>query len=231
MAMIHIWGNGPYHPLQAQADWIASAVAPQGHRVLYGNKRAIFDSASLAQADLLILSGIEWSGMAMAGPGDWENPALRTEHYEPLSEAHFQSILAHLEAGKPLLCHHAAITSFDERPEFEEIFDGRWVWDRSTHGPIHEFEVRLVDAQHPINAGLSTFRITDELYYKLNYPKRSTILLEADYEGQTWPLAWAGKRGQAKVTFSGLGHDMRAYSCPSLQKFLLNMIEWLLENE
>src|SRR5437016_6435271 len=102
MSMIHIWGNGPYHPLRAQANWLTSALTPLGHQVVYGNKRSMFERAALDQADLLILSGIEWSGIAMAGPGDWEDPALRTEHYEPLSAEHFQSILAHLEAGKPL---------------------------------------------------------------------------------------------------------------------------------
>lgn len=226
MAKIHIWGGGPYHPTHAQANWIAQQVAP--HTVSYGNTREMFDPERLSEADLLVMMGMDNSSVVKIPPEKWVEPAPRPERYEPLSDRHFQAIQEHLKQGKPLFCHHIAIGSFDERTEFGNIFDGRWIIGRSTHPPIHDFKVTVRLVSHPILAGIEDFIIRDELYHHLDYPNHSEILLEAEYEGQRWPLAWAGNYGKAKVAYSALGHNMPAYANPSLQRLILNTIGWLL---
>jgi len=229
LAIIQIWGGGPYHPTRAQSEVLRERLEPMGHEVRYGDDRSVFEPDRLGAADLLVLSGLDWSAITNVPPHAWVEPGPMPERYEPLADAHFRSIQEHLTAGKPLLCHHSAIISFDERGEFAEFFDGRWIDGRSTHSPYQAFEVHLCDAGHPTTAGLSDFRISDELYYNLIEPQRSRVLMEAEFDGRRWPLGWAGQYGNARVLYSALGHDMQSYASPELQQFLLNGVTWLLD--
>ncbi len=228
MATIHIWGGGPYHPTRAQADLLAARLQPLGHEIVYGTHRSMFDPERLREADLLVLAGLDWSGITKVDPKVWVEPQPIPERYEPLSEEHFRAITSHLQAGKPLLCHHSALLSFDERPEFAEIYDGRWIDGQSWHPPYHEFTVHVCPTGHPVTQGISDFRIADEIYRNLAEPARSTVLLETEHEGRMWPLGWAGVYGESRVVVSALGHDMRSYASPELQQFLLNSVAWLL---
>lgn len=235
MATIHVWGGGPYHTTQTQAEWLRQQVEQRGHAMVYDESLDLFEPDALARADLFILMGLSWTGMGAIEASAWQAPAT-PQPYRPLSDAQMQALLDYLAAGKPLWCHHAAICSFDDRPKLEEVFDGRWVWGRSDHPPIHEFTVRVVGPAHPLTVGLSDFQITDELYHHLNGPQHSQILLEADYEGRAWPLAWAGnyptrKGGPARVAYTALGHDMRAYGSSALQRLTVNVVDWLLALE
>lgn len=229
MAEIHIWGGGPYHPTRAQAAVLEERLQPQGHVVVYGTDRSMFEPNQLQTADLLVMAGLDWSGVTQVKPEAWLEPQPIPLHYQPLSEHHFQAIMTHLGDGKPLLCHHSSILSFDERPEFTEIFDGRWIDGQSTHPPYHEFTVNVCDEKHKITQGMDAFRISDEIYYNLVEPRHSTVLLETEFEDRKWPLAWAGTYGDARVVFSGLGHDMGSYSSPELIRFLTNSVNWLLK--
>ncbi len=229
MANIHFWGGGPYHPTQAQATKLGERLQPLGHELVYGTSRSMFEPHQLQAADLLILAGLDWSGITKVQPERWVEAQPLPKEYVPLSDQHFTSIMSHLQKGKPLLCHHSALLSFDERPEFTEVFDGRWIDGQSTHPPYQEFTVSVCDRAHPITAGLDDFRISDEIYYNLVEPRRSTVLLETEFEGRKWPLAWAGAYGNARIVFSALGHDMGSYASEGLMALLINSVGWLLE--
>lgn len=216
MAQIQIWGGGPYHPTSKQADWLLEKLTPLGHSLRYREDRGVFSPEVLDATDLLILAGLDEASVGGAA-------------YQPLSEASFQALKKYLETGKPLLVHHCGIISFGERDELTQIYDGRWIRNQSYHPPYQKFKVSVL-GQHPATEGCCDFEIEDELYCKLVGPKKSQVLMEASWEGQAQPLAWAGNYGQAKskILFSSLGHDMKSYTCPELQRFLLNSINWLL---
>jgi len=226
MANIAIWGGGPYHPTLAQADWLIGALEDRGWTGEYWSAREGL-AVRAERSDVLVVSRLEWSGMGSLDPKLWEEPESTPHPYSPLSDEELDALKAHLASGGGLLCLHSAIASYDERSELEEIFDGRWVWGWSTNSKYEEFDVSVVGGEHPIVAGVSDFRITDELYYNLNGPTNSEVLLEASYDGRTWPLAWAGAHSGGKTAYIGLGHDMAAFANPSLQRLLLNAVEWL----
>lgn len=233
MATIHIWGGGPYHPTRAQAERLAAELRPLGHDIVYGADRSTFDPGRLRSADLLLLCGLDWSGRPSVSPGSWVEPGPVGEPYTPLSAEHFGAIVGHLNAGKPLLCLHSALLSFDERPEFTEVYDGRWIDGRSSHPPYREFMVRVrpprSEGLRPPLEGIGDFAISDEIYMYLREPERSAVLLETEHEGRTWPLAWAGTYGESRVLCCALGHDMGSFSSPELPRFLVNGVRWLLE--
>ncbi len=233
MAKITLLGGGPYHPFIAQATWFKTVLTPWGHDVTYTESRDALLSDNLVEQDLLILTSLDWSAALDQPQSGWESPQACTGSYQPLSDACWSGLQSFLAAGKPFLCHHCAIANWDEREELEELFDGRWIWGQSTHGPVGgQVNVEMRAPDHPINQGLTNFSITDELYYKLNGPKRCTVLMEAERDGQKWPLAWAGTTGpnRSRYFYSGLGHDMAAFGHPSLQRFLMQGINWLLED-
>ena len=229
MATIHVWGGGPYHPTRAQTALLGEQLRPLGHELVYGDDRSMFDPGRLSRADLLILMGLDWSGVTKVAPDVWVEPQPIPAAYVPLADEHFGAIRAYLDAGKPLLCHHSALLSFDERPELAEIFDGRWIDGRSSHPPYREFTVRVRESDHPAVAGLGSFETSDEIYINLIEPRRSEVLLEAEHDGRLWPLAWAGRYGESKLFVSALGHDMGSYASPALQRLMRNAVGWLLD--
>lgn len=230
MAKIFIHGGGPYHPFQEQAAWFRSHLVPLGHEVVYSEERSLFDR--LDSCDLLMLMSLDWSGAPQQDRKYWGHPESCPESYVPLAEAHAEAIGRHLASGRPFFCHHCAIANWDERPEIAGWFDGRWIWGRSTHTPVGEtVNVRVTAADHPVCEGIGDFSLPDELYYKLDSPQHSRVLLEALHEDQPWPLAWAGATpGGGRFLYIGLGHDMAAFASPQLQRFLKQSFDWLLGN-
>jgi type 1 glutamine amidotransferase len=214
--------------MRAQSELFKDLLSPLGFQITYSEERPLFDLKSLSRADLLIIMGLDWSIMDSLDKSDWEDPS-KARRYEPLGEKHWQSIQNYLENGKPLFCHHTGLISFDERKELEEVYDGRWIVGQSTHPPIHEFEVKVVNITHPIMKGLESFKTTDELYNRLRTPRRSEVLLQTNYEGRDCPMAWAGKYGNSRVVCSTLGHDLKAYKSPMIRKFLVNTVQWLVQ--
>jgi type 1 glutamine amidotransferase len=228
MANILNYTGGPYHPFLRQADWFCNQLEPLGHQFVSSEERSLFDR--LDDCDLLVISALDWSDACNQALKFWEIPTKCPKVYTPLSDKHFEAIQRYVASGRPLFCHHCAIANWGERPEFGDIFDGKWVWERSTHTPVG-MQVNVVVAAplHPVCDGLTDFSLTDETYYKLDEPKRSQVILEATHEGRNWPLAWAGETpGGGRFIYSGLGHDMLSFASPSLERFLKQSFSWLL---
>lgn len=227
MAKMLIWGGGPYHPTRAQSDWFKQAFEP-AFSVEYREDRAALGTESLAGTDLLVLAGMDDPKFTVEAELQyWETPAARRTTYQPLEEEYFQSLLAYLALGKPLLVHHGAILSFPEREKLNEVFDGRWVLGKTSHPPYQKFKVSCLDPSNPIMAGMADFEIEDEMYLHLQPPRRSRVLLQCRWEGQDFPLAWAGRYGDSRVVYSGLGHDVHSLANESLRLFLKNSVRWL----
>ncbi|UCF17916.1 MAG: ThuA domain-containing protein, partial [Phycisphaerales bacterium] len=78
-----------------------------------------------------------------------------------------ENLLNFVKGGKGFFVQHLATASFPEWEEFGKLCGRYWVMGTSGHGPRSVFEAKVVDKEHPITAGLSDFKIDDELYAKL----------------------------------------------------------------
>lgn len=198
---VALWFEGSHHDFDATARWFCDALSDEGLRPA----RRTLEQALTVPADLVVFGGLVYSG---------------TEGYTTP-----QDIASRLRAVRsPILALHSVLGSWDDVAELDEFWDGRWVWGTSDHSPVESFPVRVLEG-HPLMLGLSDFTTTDELYYKLRTPHRSEVLLEAEYAGERWPLAWT----RPGYVYCGLGHDVAALENPPTREFVIRMVRGLLD--
>lgn len=210
MASIALWMEGAHHPFDEIREWQKLCLESLGHNVFFADIKELL-SPTPPHSDLWILGGLVYSGMG--------------EAYSPLTDEEAASLAARVSSREPLLSLHCVVGSWDDRLELNSVWDGRWDWETSRHSPVEPFQVRISDPAHPLTEGMSDFTVTDELYYNLTPPKNSHIVLTADYDGASWPLAWM----TPGHVFFGLGHDLRSWQNSGTQKFFTNSVRVLLE--
>ncbi|MBI5362101.1 MAG: ThuA domain-containing protein, partial [Planctomycetes bacterium] len=132
--------------------------------------------------------------------------------------------------GGLLIVHPACWYNWADWPEYNAQLVGG---GSRGHGPFGEFEVRVVDAAHPIAKDVpATFRIEDELYRFEVDPKGSAIHVIAvgrSLDGkEQFPVVWTVAREKGRTACITLGHDGRAHSNASYQLLYVNAARWVL---
>ena len=136
---------------------------------------------------------------------NWETP-------DPGEKAR-KNLVDFTRKGGGLVAVHFACGAFQGWPEFEKLI-GR-VYDPKLrgHDPHGAYEVRIVDANHPITRGLKSFETTDELYTCLagQVPIRVLAASKSKVDGKDYPMAFVLQYGKGRVFHSPLGHDVQAF--------------------
>jgi type 1 glutamine amidotransferase len=136
--------------------------------------------------------------------------------------------------GGGIVALHWAIGTRDAQP-----IDGFLKLVGGCHGgpdrkyKVVETEVQVADSQHPVTAGLHSFRVRDEFYYRLKFVKPDgTIrpLLRVPLDGQLETVAWAWERpdGGRSFGFSGL-HFHENWRLPEYRKLVAQSVLWTLK--
>lgn len=162
---------------------------------------------------------------------DYNGPA-----WSDKAQANFEAAVA---AGAGLVVLHAADNAFPGWVAFEKM--AMLCWREGTgHGRFHDFEVEIVDREHPITRGVDNFTTTDELYHKLvpmhNAPYHTLATAfsspESGGTGRHEPVMIVGAYGKGRVFQHMLGHvwpgspDERAIDNPGFQRTLVRGCEW-----
>lgn len=139
-----------------------------------------------------------------------------------------KAFLEFVSAGKGLVVIHAGGSSFYGWKEFHQLAAS---WGKTTnHGPIHEFEVKISDAGHPVTKGLADFKIRDELWHNTDFPAGSKTLASAVSEKAAGPrqepVLTATQYGKGRSINLILGHDATVMANPSWQRLLLRGTQW-----
>ena len=132
-----------------------------------------------------------------------------------------------VEQGGGLFVLHFASGAFSNWTEFPALA-GK-IWDRkNTHDPRGPFQVRIVNADHPITQGLTGFDTDDELYTGLTGPKPVELLATAKSKvTQTdQPMAFVHVVGKGRVFHTPLGHDVRAIQMPGTAELIRRGCAW-----
>jgi type 1 glutamine amidotransferase len=143
-----------------------------------------------------------------------------------------RATLEFVRGGKGHIVVHAGSSSFEGWDDYARLTLAAWKNGRSSHGPIHEFPVRIDDPLHPVTAGLAPFTIRDELWNRPGTVEGAKVLASSfsapDMEGTgEWePAVLAGRCGKGRSLTILLGHDAEAMDNPGFRALLLRAVEW-----
>ncbi|WOO43228.1 ThuA domain-containing protein [Rubellicoccus peritrichatus] len=125
--------------------------------------------------------------------------------------------------------HGGAGDAFRDNCEFQIMIGGQFV---GHPGNMKDYTVDIINPDHEITKGLSSFPMHSEQYYmhidpaveviaatKVNQPTDPWL------EGTTMPVAWVRPWGKARVFYSALGHDPSEFKGDCLE-LLLRGLTW-----
>ena len=107
--------------------------------------------------------------------------------------------------GKGHVVVHAGSASFPDWSEYGRLTLATWKTGQTSHGPIHEFPVRIENVRHPVTEGLEPFMIRDELWNAPGLAEGAEVLASsfsaADKQGTgRWePAVLAGRFGEGRT--------------------------------
>ena len=122
-----------------------------------------------------------------------------------ITDAQKNGLLNHIASGKGYVGVHSAADSFRGCPEYRAMVGGYFV----THPRYRDYQVSIVNTEHPITEGLDETMVTDEQYI-LDYDPRNHVLASALWQGDAVPVVWTKGWGDGRVFYLALGHDGKA---------------------
>lgn len=172
----------------------------------------------------------------------WENADVPTSDVVVLydmpmniTEAQKARVLTLFDRGAGLVVLHHALVSFQDWPDYERIIGGRYpkppkgqpqVTDKVGYQHNVDFQIVVMDGQHPITKGLKDFPIHDEIYWGFRVGADAHPLLTTTHEKSGKPLMWARTEKKSRVVYLQLGHDHSAYENPNYRELIARAIQW-----
>lgn len=138
-----------------------------------------------------------------------------------LTGAQKNGLLNYVASGKGWAGCHSAADSFRECPEYQAMVGGYFV----THPKYRDYQVSIVDPEHPITKDLEEFMVTDEQYI-LDYDPRVHVLASALWKGTAMPVVWTKEWGKGRVFYLALGHDPDACRHEMFRLLLQRGAKW-----
>ncbi|MFN4261988.1 MAG: ThuA domain-containing protein [Gemmataceae bacterium] len=130
------------------------------------------------------------------------------------------------EGGGVVALHHA---SANPSKAWIQLIGARF----AGHPPISNTEAIVIDAQHPITAGVEPkFTLFDESYkHKMADVQKQVLLRLKDRPGDKTPdpntdIVWTREVGKGRVVYNALGHGPEAWTNPNWQKLVVQSLYW-----
>jgi uncharacterized protein len=205
-----VHGGWPGHQPAVFTDLVRTHLEEDGHEVTVRDTLASFDDPSeLARFDLIVPN---WT-------------------MGQLSDAQEANLVAAVEAGAGLAGWHGGMgDAFRANLTYKMMVGGQFV---AHPGGIRRYDVRIVDRDHPITAGVEDFGLTSEQYY-LHVDPAIHVLASTTFSGETmpWidgvtvPVAWTRGWGAGRVSYLSVGHVPDDLRIPPVWTMLTRGMSW-----
>lgn len=215
-------GEGFVHDnIPASIEALKKLGEENGFQVDASEDPAVFTKDNLRQYDVLVFSNTN-------------NETIDTEEQK-------KAFQEYIRAGGGFVGIHSASGSERQWPWFWKVLGGKF----HRHAPLQDFEVKVIDKNHPSTAFLpDVWKIKDdECYYLKQLNPDIHVLLAADMTtveddqkdeypgdvfGDTYPLAWYHEFDGGREWYTSLGHRSEHYSDPVFMKHILGGIAWVI---
>jgi type 1 glutamine amidotransferase len=265
-------------PIVRYGEALNVLVVAKGHPYLRDPFMAIFDEMEGVSASLVEQPAAQrvMNPRGLAGvdalvlydmPGlDFRAPEP-PRYVEPEDEFR-RGFLALLGSGIGIVALHHAIAGWPAWDEYAETLGGRFLYKpgnlrnvaRLDSGYRHDVfhEVSVLDASHPVTAGLpAKFSLTDELYLYETFEDDVIPLLRSDYafirenfysasravngemfSNRDWLhgeasslVGWAKKARRSPLVYLQPGDGPTSYADPNYRRLIANAIRWVASEE
>jgi putative membrane-bound dehydrogenase-like protein len=193
-------GDQGHHRPADRAPQLIPVLATRGIDVTYTESMDDLNPSTLAKYDVLMIYA-------------------NTERITPEQE---KALLDYVENGGGFAPIHCASYCFLNSPKYIALVGAQF----KSHG-TGEFDVKLVDPNHPITKGLGLFRTWDETYVHTKHNTQDRLVLEArDEKGNDEPWTWVRTQGKGRVFYTAYGHDQRTWGNPGFHALIERGLRW-----
>ncbi|PTM60068.1 ThuA domain-containing protein [Desmospora activa] len=157
---------------------------------------------------------------------NWTQGTIEREQLQPLLEA--------VAAGTGLAGLHGGMgDSFRMEVDYQFMVGGQWVAHPGNDGV--EYQVHILDPNHPLTEGMADFTVVSEQYYMHVDPAvhvhATTRFPNAEGPYQTngevdMPVVWTKKWGKGNVYYCSLGHVAAIVRMPEVLQLMQKGMLW-----
>ncbi|GAB2539121.1 ThuA domain-containing protein [Gracilibacillus alcaliphilus] len=157
---------------------------------------------------------------------NWTQGTIEQEQLQPLLNA--------VAAGTGLAGLHGGMgDSFRNEVDYQFMVGGQWVAHPGNDGV--EYQVHILDDDHPLTKGMTDFTVVSEQYYMHVDPAVKVYattrfpVAEGSYESNgevDMPVVWTKKWGKGNVYYCGLGHVAEIVQMPEVRQLMRNGMKW-----
>lgn len=146
----------------------------------------------------------------------WTGASLPHEKLEPLLKA--------VRSGVGIAgCHGGMADAFRTMAEYQYMVGGEWV--AHPGGANVEYDVRYVDREHAITAGLTDYTIVSEKYY-MHVDPAIHVLAVTNFDDTVMPVVWIKHYGEGRVFYNSLGHRAADIAMPETSEAMRRGMIW-----
>jgi type 1 glutamine amidotransferase len=206
--MLVCFGDDRYHDHAAIGAFLNKFLSGQGFAVTYARKPDAFTPDALRQTDAVVMYAVGAS--APQEPLDNLLKAVSGARVNDRGRAvGFAGI-------------HGVTTSFPDSAGFRNMLGASFV-SHPDMGPLYRFAVKA--PAHPVVAGVSGFRLKDELYF-FDTHSPFTVLVSCLHEKIERPVVWIKNYGRGSVFYIALGHGLEQLGNRNVRRLLANGVAW-----
>jgi len=145
-----------------------------------------------------------------------------------LTEEQEKAISDFVKNGGGFLSLHnsTALKRLDDKPSlYRDVLGSSY----NGHGPGDEkFDVRVVNSDHPITAGVNDYVAVDERHTPIIHADDITLLMEAVSGDKTSVNGYVRTYGKGRVCHLANGHNLEVLQNPEMQKLMANGALWCI---